>query len=258
MIYNYIMKNEQEREILAIMQDMQFATIEELSKRLYVSPSSVRRKLDALQAKGLIIRTHGGARITEESVFFPSFTFRTHQNVFAKKKIALEAVKFVKDGDVIFLDGSTSAFYVAGNLGTFKNLKVITNGIDTLSLLSKTGIDAYSTGGRIENENRSVLVGQIAINTVNNYHADVVFFSAQSVGRDGQIYDCFEQENYLRQAMIKSSTKKIFLCDGTKFDRRSPYKLCNLKDVDHIVSDGETDGYFIEDHSQRTITVAGT
>ncbi|MBR1867629.1 MAG: DeoR/GlpR transcriptional regulator [Clostridia bacterium] len=247
------MKDNQEREILEIMQEMQYATVEQLANKLYLSPSSVRRKLNDLQAKGLIIRTHGGAKITDESGLFPSFTFRTHQNSFEKKKIALQAVKFIKEGDVIFLDGSTSAFYVAEYLGAYKNVKVITNGIDTLSLLSKTGVNAYSTGGRIEDENRSVLVGQIAINTVNDYHADVVFFSAQSTDKNGQIYDCFEEENYLRQAMIRSSTKKIFLCDGTKFEKTSPYKLCAIKDIDYILSDKDISDFFNDGYKEKII-----
>ena len=247
------MKDNQEREILEIMQEMQYASVEQLAKKLYLSPSSVRRKLNDLQAKGLIIRTHGGAKITDESGLFPSFTFRTHQNSFEKKKIALQAVKFIKEGDVIFLDGSTSAFYVAEYLGAYKNVKVITNGIDTLSLLSKTGVNAYSTGGRIEDENRSVLVGQIAINTVNDYHADVVFFSAQSTDKNGQIYDCFEEENYLRQAMIRSSTKKIFLCDGTKFEKTSPYKLCAIKDIDYILSDKDISDFFNDGYKEKII-----
>lgn len=247
------MKDNQEREILEIMQEMQYATVEQLANKLYLSPSSVRRKLNDLQAKGLIVRTHGGAKITDESGLFPSFTFRTHQNSFEKKKIALQAVKFIKEGDVIFLDGSTSAFYVAEYLGAYKNVKVITNGIDTLSLLSKTGVNAYSTGGRIEDENRSVLVGQIAINTVNDYHADVVFFSAQSTDKNGQIYDCFEEENYLRQAMIRSSTKKIFLCDGTKFEKTSPYKLCAIKDIDYILSDKDISDFFNDGYKEKII-----
>ncbi len=247
------MKDNQEREILEIMQEMQYATVEQLANKLYLSPSSVRRKLNDLQTKGLIIRTHGGAKITDESGLFPSFTFRTHQNSFEKKKIALQAVKFIKDGDVVFLDGSTSAFYVAEYLGAYKNVKVITNGIDTLSLLSKTGVNAYSTGGRIEDENRSVLVGQIAINTVNDYHADVVFFSAQSTDSKGQIYDCFEEENYLRQAMIKSSSKKIFLCDGTKFEKTSPYKLCAIKDIDYILSEKDISDFFEDGYKEKII-----
>ena len=230
------MKESQERELLEILQNNQYATIDELAQKLYVSPSTVRRKLNVLQRKGLVTRTHGGAQLNDDNNFFPSFTFRVHINSFEKKKMALAAIKLIKNGDLIFLDGTTSAFFIAEYLSEFKNIRVITNGIDTLSLLAKNNITAYSTGGCIQELNRSVLVGHYADEMIGNFHADIAFFSAQSVNNDGEIYDCFEEENVIRKAMIKHATKKVFLCDSTKFGKTSLFHLCSLNDVDYIVS----------------------
>ena len=231
-----IMKEKQEKEILEILQNNQYVTIDELAHKLFISTSTVRRKLDVLQKKGLITRTHGGAQLNDENNFFPSFTFRVHQNSFEKKKIALAAIKLIKNGDLIFLDGTTSAFFIAEYLSEFKNIRVITNGVDTLSLLAKNNITAYSTGGLIQEANRSVLVGHYAEEMIKNFHADIAFFSAQSVNNDGEIYDCFEEENVIRKAMIKHATKKVFLCDSTKFGKTSLFHLCSLNDIDYIIS----------------------
>lgn len=230
------MKDHQEKEILEILQSNQYVTIDEIAAKLFVSPSTVRRKLNALQRKGLVTRTHGGAQLNDDNNFFPSFTFRVHQNSFEKKKMALSAIKLIKNGDLIFLDGTTSAFFIAEYLSEFKNIRVITNGIDTLSVLAKHNVTAYSTGGCIQEVNRSVLVGHYAEEMIANFHADIAFFSAQSVNNDGEIYDCFEEENVIRKAMIKHSSKKVFLCDNTKFGKTSLFHLCSLNDVDYIVS----------------------
>ena len=230
------MKIDQEKDVWEYLQSRQYATVDELSKKLDISPSTVRRKLDALQKKGLLTRTHGGAKLIDENNFSPSFTFRIHQNSLEKKKMALAAIKLIKNGDIIFLDGTTSAFFIAEYLSEFENIRVLTNGIDTLSLLSKYNVTAYSTGGYVSKENRSVLVGRYAEQTIENFHADVAFFSAQSVDTDGEIYDCFEKENFVRKAMIKHAKKKVFLCDSTKFGKTSPFHLCSLQDVDVIVS----------------------
>lgn len=230
------MKDNQEKEILEILQSNQYATIDDMASKLYVSPSTVRRKLNVLQKKGLVTRTHGGAQLNDENNFFPSFTFRVHQNSFEKKKIALSAIKLIKNGDLIFLDGSTSTFFIAEYLSEFKNIRVITNGIDTLSLLAKHNVTAYSTGGCVLDVNRSVLVGHYAEEMISNFHADIAFFSSQSVTNDGEIYDCFEEENVIRKAMIKHATKKVFLCDSTKFGKSSLFHLCSLNDVDYIVT----------------------
>ena len=68
------------------------------------------------------------------------------------------------------------------------------------------------------------------------FKADIAFFSAQSVDNNGEIYDCFEEENVIRKAMIHHATKKVFLCDSTKFGKTSLFHLCSLNDVDDIVS----------------------
>ncbi|MBR2322094.1 MAG: DeoR/GlpR transcriptional regulator [Clostridia bacterium] len=241
------MSDIQEKEILTLIQDKQVLTVEELSKTLYISPSTVRRKLQKLQNKGLVIRTRGGAKINDASNFLPSFSFRTHQNSLEKKKIALSATKLIKNGDVIFLDGSTSAFFIGEYLAGFKDIKVITNGIDTLSLLAKNGILAYSTGGVILKNNNSVLVGEHAISMIEKYHADVTFFSAASITADGKIYDIFEEENPVRLAMLKNSTKKVFLSDSTKFGKISPYYICTVNDIDYIVTDKDVSNSFTFD-----------
>ena len=230
------MKEIQEKKILKILQEREYASVEDLVVATKASPSTVRRALNSLQAKSLITRTHGGAKIHNENNISPSFTFRFHQNSFEKKKMALSAIKLIKDGDLVFLDGSTSAYYIAEYLNEFKDVQVITNGIDTLSLLSKNKITAYSTGGRVSVINPSVLVGRYAENTIENFYADIAFFSAQSIDASGEIYDCFEEENFLRRAMLKNAKKKVFLCDGTKINKTSPYHLCSIKDLDFVIS----------------------
>ena len=214
------MKDTIDREILTLLRTEKQADIGELAKQLYVSPSTVRRKLAAMQEKGLVTRIHGGVKINDEYDFFPSFTFRSHQNCLEKKKIALSAIKLIRNGDLIFLDGSTSAFFIAEYLAGYKNIKVVTNGIDTLSLLSRNKIPAYSTGGFISPVNNSVLA-------------------------DGEVYDCFEDENVLRNAMCAHAARRVILCDSTKFGRTAQYRLCSLKEFDYMVCDRDVGDYFI-------------
>ena len=247
------MKDNLEKEILELLRQKKYLGIDEISSGLYVSGSTVRRKLTSLQEKGLITRTHGGAQINDEYEFFPSFTFRSHQNSLEKKKIALAAIKLIKNGDLVFLDGSTSAFFIAEYLADFKNIKVITNGIDTLSLLSRNKIPAYSTGGLISPVNGSVLIGHHAEETLEKFHADIAFFSAMAVGKNGELYDCFEEENVIRNRMRKNAAKNVFLCDSTKLGKTAPYRLCSLSEVDCIVCDRDIKSYFETDRLPEII-----
>lgn len=213
-----------------------------LAKQLFVSPSTIRRRLSDLERKGLVKRTHGRVKINSENNFVQSFTFRKHQNGLQKKRIALEAVKLIKNGDVIFLDSSSSAYFIAHYLDQFENLRVITNGIDTLSLLAQHKISgAYSTGGKISGENPAALVGDIAEETIKNIHADICFFSAQTIDGKGVIRDILDTENSLRRRMMENSSKTVFLCDSTKFNKTSSFSVCELKEVDCMVCDSLPD-----------------
>ena len=71
---------------------------------------------------------------------------------------------------------------------------------------------------------------------MRNFHADIVFFSARALGDDGRIYDCYEDEIFIRRAMIKNAKTKVFLCDDTKFGRTSPHYLCSLEETDYVAS----------------------
>ena len=72
-----IMKETQEKQILDILEKKQYASVDDLSAALRVSPSTTRRLLETLQSKGLLARTHGGAKIIDANNISPSFTFRT-------------------------------------------------------------------------------------------------------------------------------------------------------------------------------------
>lgn len=233
-----------EKELLALLQDRQQLRVEEIAAALYVSPSTVRRRLAALAEDGLIRRTHGGAEYDAGGRLLPSFSSRFQVNPIGKRRIALSALGMIHEGDVVFLDGSTSAFFIAELLSSLRSVKVITNGIDTLHLLSKHGIEVYSTGGIVSSENRSVLIGHHAEDFLRAIHADVAFFSAQSVLPNGEIYDCFESENVLRSLMIKNARRAVFLCDSTKLRDVSPFRLCSVTDLDAVIGESDLSAYF--------------
>lgn len=196
--------------MLSLLQEKGHMKIEELAEHLYVSPSTVRRKLSELQEKGLVTRMHGGVRINDENNFFPSFTFRSHQNSLEKKKIALAAVRLIKNGDLIFLDGSTSAFSSPNTCPISKHQSGDQRNrypVPALPQRHRSLLD-----GRIRLPDQPfgayrALRGRDDRFPACRYH----FFSAQSVGKNGEVYDCFEEENVLRRKMLQHSEKRRFM-----------------------------------------------
>lgn len=237
------MKNKVNESVLNEFSGKEFLKVGELALSLDVSESTIRRSLSDLEKKGLVKRKHGGAIIVERNNLTTSFTYRTHKNVLEKRKIALKAVRLINEGDVIFIDASTTAYFIVEYLNEFNNITVVTNGIDTLALLAKYKIPAVSTGGKIDVLN-SALVGSFAENLVESVHANVAFFSAQSVNKKGEIYDVNECENNVVRKMINNADRSVFLCDGGKFGKPAPYKVCDLSCVSDVICDRDISAFF--------------
>ena len=232
-------KNEREQEIMKVLDENDYVTVRALSDILYTSESSIRRDLSELEKKGFVKRSYGGVEKAKSSAKIIPFSTRVHHNIREKKTIAKKAVSLISDGDIIFLDQSSSSIFVAKEIVSRKKLTVVTNNTEILSILADSSCIVYSSGGRLSNTNKTCLIGEDAHGIFNNIHADWLFFSAQSVTSDGIIYDCTREEVNIRNTMMNNSAKNVFLCDSEKFDAFSGYRQCSLAEVDYLIS--ETD-----------------
>lgn len=229
--------NEREKEIMHLLELNNYVTVDYLAQKIHISPSSIRRDLKRLEMKGLILRSYGGAELKTSVNKQIPFQFRSHQHTQEKSLVAKYAASLVKSGDTIFLDCSTSTHFMLEYLKDIKNITVITNSLTSMLACSEYKISAFLTGGRLNSEDASCLVGLHSENMINSFHADLCFFSVQSLTKDGILYDCFENEISIRRLMMKNSEKRIFLCDHSKINRYSAYKLCEISAVDCIISD---------------------
>jgi len=233
---------ERQEMILNALLESDHITTQELSAKLFVSVPTLRRDLMKLEQMGKIIRTHGGARLIKKSADekIPIFLREKEQND-AKEIMAQKAVEFVRDGDIIMLDGSTSAYTIIPYLADFKNLIVITSSAKSSFLLGRMGINTICTGGKMITRSLSY-IGEDAENTVKQYNADIVFFSCRGLSMDGKLTDNSIEENSLRRIMLRHAKKRVFLCDSTKVGHTYLNNLCHLSEVDEIICEQELPG----------------
>lgn len=226
---------EREEKILSILLEKEAMTTRELSARLYVSVPTLRRDLIKLEQMGKIVRTHGGAQLLKKSADqqIPILLREQEQND-AKTVMARKAVEFIRDGDIILLDGSTSACTIIPMLGDFHNLIVITSSAKASVMLGRMGIQTICTGGRMITRSLSY-VGEDAERTLRRYNADIAFFSCRGLSEDGWLTDNSIEENSLRRCMLRQSKKHVFLCDSSKLGNTYLNNLCHLSEVDAIV-----------------------
>lgn len=232
---------EREDKILNALLEKDSMTTQELSAKLFVSVPTLRRDLIKLEQMGKIIRTHGGAQLIRKSADekIPILLREQEQND-AKEIMARKAVEFVRDGDIIMLDGSTSAYSIIPHLTSFKNLIVITSSAKSSFLLGRLGINNISTGGRMITRSLSY-IGDDAERTLKQYNADLVFFSCRGLSGDGRLTDNSLEENSVRRVMLRQSKKRILLCDSSKIGQVYLNNLCDISEVDAFICEAEVD-----------------
>lgn len=249
-----MLKNQRQQEIINLLKQSEgVVSVKELCNKLYTSESSIRRDLSFLAKSGFISKTYGGAELVKHSANVISFPKRFHHNADEKKAIAKKAKTLIKDRNIIFLDQSSTSYYLAQEIINNSTLTVITNNVEILSLLSTSPMKVIASGGMLSRDNRNCLYGSDAQYIFENTYADMVFFSTRSLSDDGVISDCAREEILIRNVMLKNAEKKVFLCDSEKFGTRSPYKQTTLNDIDIFISESDSANKYLSEYPSLKI-----
>jgi DeoR/GlpR family transcriptional regulator of sugar metabolism len=226
-----------QEQILKILNERVFITVNELAKLTFTSPSSIRRDLTFMQNGGLVVRTHGGVSLPQQLNTVANFRDRSLKNTKGKRILAEKAAALLKNGQSILLDGSTSAVFLLPHIAKFKSVTVFTNNLLTAEKSFELGIDTHIFGGKCVGDGSIALSGAETFHNIQNIKTDIFFFSAQSLDADGTISDTLENSILTRSLMLKSTKCAVFLCDNEKFNQRRTYKLANLSEIDYAVFD---------------------
>jgi len=232
-----MLKNKRHTEIIEILTKQGFAGVTELGEKLFASQPTIRRDLAYLEKQGYVVRNHGGAVLANGKQNTP-IPFRRGTRTKEKKSICRLAATLIKPDKLLFIDASTTAFFLSEYIDKSSNVTVVTNGLPLCSSLGEAGIRTFSTGGRVFHESEA-LIGSVAERTVAEYNADMMFFSASSFDYDGLISDYCEEENDLRRIMRNQSKTAVFMCDSGKFGTRSAFSFFYLSEIDYLVTDKE-------------------
>ncbi|MBO4353428.1 MAG: DeoR/GlpR transcriptional regulator [Clostridia bacterium] len=228
---------ERRNAILAALSAEGKVVVSELSQNFGVTEETIRRDIDKLEKEGLATKTYGGAVSNVSPSTDLPYNIRKRVNVEQKQLVAEKVASMISDGDRIMLDASSTAIYVTRKIKNKKDITVITNSVEILlELADKTGWHVLSTGGSLK-EGALSMVGTSAEKMVRGYHVDFAICSAKGIDEKMGITDSNEKDSEMKQAIFASADKKVLALDSTKFDKISFVKVCDIKDVDIIVTD---------------------
>jgi len=221
-------------------------TVSKLSHIFEVTEETIRRDLEKLDEKGIVIRTYGGAVLNTEnkSEGIPFFK-RASINIESKQIIARKALDFITEGTTLFADSSSTVMEVLKLIKDRTDITVITNSVEVLHELNQSDLKILSTGG-VFKKNSSSLIGIIAKNAIKNYHVEIALVSCKGMDISKGIMDSNDEEVEIKRQMIEQANNVILLIDHTKFDKLSLVKLFDFNDIDYIITEKEPGIEWIE------------
>ena len=232
--------------ILTELQQTGRVSVDALSEQLRVSVVTVRRDLDALEQKGLLRRTHGGAVSIEPLFYEPfrhdrSFLAQVERAADEKRRIGRAAAALITPGETIALTPGTTTTEVIRGLPMNYNITVVTNTVNVAMELSKRkDVDVFVTGGRLHGEWFS-LVGSAALKSLDNMLINTMFVGADGIDAVWGA-SCFNaDEAELNGTMLKLSRRRVAVVDSTKLGVVVNWRICKPTELNILVTDTGAD-----------------
>lgn len=229
--------------ILQILRENSNVSVAELSKRFGVSEVTIRKDLNLLKERNLLVRTRGGAITSDQGAVENevSLRFKTLAHYREKRAIGRAAAELIEDGDTIIIDSGTTALQVACNLHKFKNLTVLTNALNVAQeVLSYKRFNVILLGGYIRNSSESV-VGALAELNLKMFYCDKLFLGVDSFNLENGISTPSIEEANINQIMIQRSRKVFAVFDSSKVNKRALAYITGLDQIDAVVTDDGMD-----------------
>ena len=240
--------------ILELLREFGKVDVADLSSKLKVSAVTIRKDLDLLEEKKLLYRTHGGAILADPYIATRKVSEKEKLRPEVKRRIGLKAVELLSPQDALIIASGTTVQAFARCIENMK-LTVITSAMNVaMELLDKPDIEIIQLGGIIRHSSASV-VSEYAIRMLDNFSCSKLFLGVDGIDPEYGLSTTHIQEACLNQAMIAAATKTIVLADSSKFGRRGFSKICNMSDIDWVITDSGISPKMLEAIEEQGVKV---
>ncbi len=232
-----MLANQRRGKILELLQEDGSAKVLDLAKLFKVTEVTVRQDLEKLDKEGLITREHGGAFLKNIKNQVQTFSLAHQENLDKKGLIAAKCTEFIEPGDTIILDSGSTTTEIAKKLKGFKNLTVITNGLNIALMLGvEPGIEVIVTGGEFKPPTLS-LTGQKAADFFKGLNVQKLFLATAGISlKAGLTYPSIS-DLVVKKAMIEAAETTYLVADSTKMSKAAFASLGALSLIDYIITD---------------------
>lgn len=242
-----MLAQERFEKILELLRTEQSVTVAELTKKLNISESTIRRDLTALNDQGLLIKVHGGATAVksvlsrEEAV-----AQKSGKKLKEKRAIARYAAGCIGPEDFVYIDAGTTTELMVDFL-TEKEAVYITNGISHARKLMNAGYKVFLLGGEMKAVTEAIIV-EDALEHLEKYNFTKGFFGTNGIDMERGYTTPDPKEAAVKKKALHHCGRAFILADKSKFHQISSVKFAEINEAEIITEQ-------LDDKRYQTLTV---
>jgi len=246
--------NQRQQEILSLVQQQGFVSIETLAQNFSVTSQTIRRDINSLCDQQLLTRYHGGAGLSS-SVENVEYATRQVMNLEAKQQIAKMTADHIPDRASVFINIGTTTEEIAKALLNHTELRIITNNLNVAAILrSNPSFEIIIAGGVVRQRDGGI-TGEATIDFIRQFKVDFGIIGISSIDTDGTLLDFDYHEVRVAQAIIENSRQIFLAADHSKFERCAMVRLGSISQIDALFTDRQPPEHIVDILAEKGIAL---
>ena len=204
-----------------------------LSLELGTSEDTIRRDLRELAAEGRLQRVHGGA--LPSSPAMGDLAARAAVSPDEKARLGRTGAALVKPGQLVILDGGTTAVQVARHLRADLRATFVTHSPTVaIELARHPQLEIVMLGGRLFRHSM-VNVGASVVEAALRLRADLYFMGVTGVHAQNGLSTGDHEEAHVKRTLHQQAAETIVLASTEKLGAASPFVVTSLAEIALLV-----------------------
>lgn len=243
-------------KIIEYLKEHQTATLAELAELNHVSVDTTRRDVDKMDQAKMLRKVRGGAVYHNDELTTQRVNIRKISNKEEKGQIARLLCNYIVDGQCIALNsGNTCAAVAQYLVEKYFRLTVITNNLQAIKILSQKNDFMLVVPGGIVDGKEEAFYGEMCEKEIRKYNIDVAVLGIYGISLEKGVTDFRIRQAGVMQSMLESASKTIVLADSSKFGKVSYVNVCDLNDINLVISDQRISDEVKEQYAARGVEI---
>lgn len=219
--------------------------VKDIASELKISELTIRRDLDYFESNKIVERFYGGAKLI--STFFNISNKNKIEQI--KTLLAIKAAEYVEDGDVLFLNTSSTVRKIIDHIKT-EHVTIITNNAFAIQSPSNANVSIIFTGGEMRSP-KYAMVGDYALQMLDSITANKAILGCSGLSVENGVSTSSHSEVSINKKMFaRANGSRILVVDHTKFLHSARFSVTDLSSITTIITDDLVSKDIIEEFNQ--------